>query len=108
VAPAVTLASVVIDLPHALFMVGQQVRDGLFTPAVITLGAEQQVVKLVINPALGPDIPGAARLAVDSIQALQMTGKFVVPADTAANPAAAASTPAGAVAAAAGDSGAKK
>ncbi len=108
VAPAVTLASVVIDLPHALFMVGQQVRDGLFTPAVITLGAEQQVVKLLINPALGPDIPGAARLAVDSIQALQMTGKFVVPADTAANPAAAASTPAGAVAAAAGDSGAKK
>ena len=32
VAPAVTLASVVIDLPHALFMIGQQVREGLFVP----------------------------------------------------------------------------
>jgi hypothetical protein len=100
----------VIDLPHALFMIGQQIRDGLFTPAVITLGAEQQVIKLVINPALGPDIPGAARVAVDSIQALQMTGKFVVPVDTAVSAAAAApaTVPAGAVPAAAGDSGAKK
>jgi basic membrane protein A and related proteins len=91
VAPAVTLASVVIDLPHALFMIGQQVRDGLFTPAVITLGAEQQVVKLVINPALGPEIPGAARVAVDSLEALQMTGMFIIRADAVA---AAATTPA--------------
>jgi basic membrane protein A and related proteins len=110
VAPAVTLASVVIDLPHALFMVGQQVRDGLFTPAVITLGAEQQVVKLVINPALGPDIPGAARVAVDSIEALQVIGKFVVPADTAVTAAAPApaTVPATPVPAAGGDSVAKK
>ena len=110
VAPAVTLASVVIDLPHALFMIGQQIRDGLFTPAVITLGAEQQVIKLVINPALGPDIPGAARVAVDSIQALQMTGKFVVPVDTAVSAAAAATAtvPAGADPGAAEDSGAKR
>jgi basic membrane protein A and related proteins len=92
VAPAVTLASVVIDLPHALFMIGQQVRDGRFTPAVITLGAEQQVVRLVINPALGPEIPRPARAAIDSIHALQMAGKFVVPVDTAMN--AAASAPA--------------
>lgn len=83
VAPAVTLASVVIDLPHALFMIGQQVRDGLFTPAVITLGAQQQVIKLVLNPALGPQIPGVARVAVDSIEAIQLTGKFVMPADAA-------------------------
>jgi basic membrane lipoprotein Med (substrate-binding protein (PBP1-ABC) superfamily) len=110
VAPAVTLASVVIDLPHALFMIGQQIRDGLFTPAVITLGAEQQVVKLVINPALGPEIPGAARVAVDSIQALQMAGRFAVPADTAANAATSAPVPVPATAApaAAGESGAKK
>jgi basic membrane protein A and related proteins len=91
VAPAVTLASVVIDLPHALFMIGQQVRDGLFTPAVITLGAQQQVIKLVLNPALGPQIPGAARVAVDSVGAILMTGKFVMPEDAApASPAPAA------------------
>jgi basic membrane protein A len=106
VAPAVTLASVVIDLPHALFMIGQQIRDGLFTPAVISLGAEQQVVKLVINPALGPQIPGAARIAVDSIEAILMSGKLVVPGDTGA----AGSTPAAvpAPAAASRDSGAKQ
>jgi basic membrane protein A len=94
VAPAVTLASVVIDLPHALFMIGQQIRDGLFTPSVITLGAEQQVVKLVINPALGPQIPGTARVAVDSIESIQMNGKFVIPADTAGSTSANTSAPA--------------
>jgi basic membrane protein A and related proteins len=88
IAPAVTLGSVVIDLPHALFMVGQQVRDGLFTPGVITLGAEQQVVKMVINPALGPQIPGLTRVAVDSIQQSMMAGRFVVPLDTVASRAA--------------------
>ena len=82
IAPAVTLASVVIDLPHALFMIGQQVRDGLFTPAVITLGEEQQVVKLVINPALGPQIPGPTRIAVDSVQQSMVVGKFVMPQDS--------------------------
>jgi len=40
------------------------------------------VIKLMINPALGPQIPGAARIAVDSIEAILMTGKFVVPGDT--------------------------
>jgi basic membrane protein A and related proteins len=110
VAPAVTLASVVIDLPHALFMIGQQIRDGLFTPAVITLGAEQQVVKLAINPALGPEIPGVARVAVDSIQALQMTGRFVVPVDNSVSATASApmAGPAAPVPAAAGDSVARK
>jgi hypothetical protein len=84
----------VIDLPHALFMIGQQIRDGLFTPSVITLGAEQQVVKLVINPALGPQIPGAARVAVDSIESIQMDGKFVIPSDTAGSASANTSAPA--------------
>jgi len=68
VAPAVTLGSVVIDLPHALVMVAAEVRDGLFIPRVIKLGVQQQVIKLVINPSIGPGIPPAARVAVDSVQ----------------------------------------
>ncbi len=68
VAPSVTLGSVVIDLPHALLMVAAEIRDGLFIPRVIKLGVQQQVIKLVINPAIGPGIPSAARVAVDSVQ----------------------------------------
>ena len=49
---------------------------------MITLGAAQQVVKLVINPALGSQIPTATRFAVDSVQRIILTGKFVVPLDT--------------------------
>jgi basic membrane protein A and related proteins len=68
VAPAVTLGSVVIDLPHALLTVTAEVRDGLFIPRVIKLGEAQQVVRFVVNPAIGPEIPSAARVAVDSVQ----------------------------------------
>jgi hypothetical protein len=38
----------------------------------------------VINPALGPQIPGLTRVAIDSVQSSMMTGKFVVPLDSAA------------------------
>lgn len=68
VAPAVTLGSVVIDLPHALLTVAAEIRDGLFIPRVIKLGEQQQVIKMVINPTIGPGIPSAARVAVDSVQ----------------------------------------
>ncbi len=68
IAPAVTLGSVVIDLPHALLTVAAEIRDGLFIPRVIKLGEPQQVIKLVINPTVGPGIPSAARVAVDSVQ----------------------------------------
>jgi hypothetical protein len=55
-------------------------------------------VKMVINPALGPQIPGATRVAVDSIQQSMVAGRFVVPIDSAllvpaAVPAAASPTP---------------
>lgn len=82
IAPAVTLASVVIDLPHALLSIAREVREGLFVPRVVKLGTTQQVVKLIINPALGSQIPTATRFAVDSVQRLILTGKFAVPLDT--------------------------
>jgi hypothetical protein len=51
-------------------------------PRVVKLGAPQQVVKLIINPALGSQIPTATRFAVDSVQRLILTGRFAVPLDT--------------------------
>jgi basic membrane protein A len=91
IAPAVTLGSVVIDLPHALLSIAREVREGLFVPRVVKLGATQQVVKLIINPALGSQIPTATRFAVDSVQRLIVTGKFTVPLDTTLTAQAAAS-----------------
>jgi len=79
VAPAVTLGSVVIDLPHAFLMVAREVQDGLFVPRVITLGAQNQVVKLVLNPTLSSQIPPRIRGAVDSVQHQLETGAFVPP-----------------------------
>jgi basic membrane protein A and related proteins len=91
IAPAVTLGSVVIDLPHALLSIAREVREGLFVPRVVKLGATQQVVKLIINPALGSQIPTATRFAVDSMQRLILTGKFAVALDTSLTAQAAAS-----------------
>jgi basic membrane protein A and related proteins len=84
IAPAVTLGSVVIDLPHALLAVARQVREGLFVPSVIRLGLPQQVVRFVVNPTLGSQIPAATRVAVDSVQHVMIAGKFDVDYDTAA------------------------
>jgi basic membrane protein A and related proteins len=78
IAPAVTLGSVVINLPHALLMVATEVHDGLFVPQVIKLGAQQQVVHFVLNPTLGPQVPARARVAVDSVQKAIELGRFVV------------------------------
>ena len=68
-APEVTLASVVIDLPHAFLIVARDVQDGTFTPGVIRLDTADDVVRLAINPALRDSIPAEALAAVDSITA---------------------------------------
>lgn len=69
VAPEITIASVVIDLPHAFLTVAREVRARTFKPRVIKLGAESDVVTLVINPAFRSRIPPAAMHAVDSVRA---------------------------------------
>src|SRR5688572_11110950 len=69
VAPEITIASVVIDLPHAFLTVAREVRARTFKPRVIKLGAESDVVTLVINPAFRSQIPAAAMHAVDSVRA---------------------------------------
>ncbi len=79
VAPEVVLASVVIDLPHALLLVAREVESGSFTPRVISLGMPTDVVKLVISPTLRSSIPPTALATVDSVTKLFLAGTFAAP-----------------------------
>ena len=81
VAPEVVLGSVAIDLAHAFLNVAREVRDGTFTPRIIQLGMRQQVVDLVINPALRDQIPDRTRRGVDSVRSRILAGSFSLPAD---------------------------
>ena len=66
VAPDVTLGSVVIDLPRAFLAVAREVKDGRFTPRVISLGLHDNIVKLVLNPRLESTIPPTVIHQIDS------------------------------------------
>jgi basic membrane protein A len=76
VAPEITIASVVIDLPHAFLTVAREVKSKRFKPRLIRLGAESDVVTLVINPLLQSRIPVAAMKAVDSVRGELAAGRF--------------------------------
>ena len=75
-APEITIASVVIDLPHAFLTVAREVKARTFKARVIRLGTESDVVTLVLNPAFAPRIPSAALRAVDSVRAELRAGRF--------------------------------
>lgn len=76
VAPEVILGSVVIDLPKAFMLIGREVQSGTFKGRVISLGVKEDVVRLVLNPALQGKIPAAALAASDSVGALLHAGTF--------------------------------
>jgi basic membrane protein A len=76
VAPEITIASVVIDLPHAFLTVAREVQTHTFKPRVIKLGTESDVVTLVINPAFRSNIPPATMHAVDSVRAELAARRF--------------------------------
>ncbi len=84
VAPDVTLGSVVIDLPLALFTIAKEVKAGTFKARVVTLGEDSHVVTLVLNPALSARIPAAARVRIDSLQTLMFAGRLHIGGDSAA------------------------
>ncbi len=88
IAPDVVVGSVVIDLPRALFNVAREVKDGSFKGRVITFGARDSVVTLVMNPRLETRVPVAVRQRVDSLRESMMRGDFHPPqgrfADTTA------------------------
>jgi basic membrane protein A and related proteins len=76
VAPEITIASVVIDLPHAFLTVAREVKSRTFKPRVIRLGSESDVVNLVINPAFQSRIPAEAMHRVDSVRTELRAGRF--------------------------------
>jgi len=76
VAPDVIIASVVIDLPKAFLMVAREVQAGTFKGRVLNLGVKDDVVRLVVNPALSNRIPAAAMAASDSVGLLLKAGTF--------------------------------
>jgi len=81
VAPDVIIASVVIDLPKAFLMVAREVQAGTFKGRVINLGVKDDVVRLVVNPALSNRIPTTAMAASDSVGLLLKAGTFTGLAD---------------------------
>ena len=76
VAPEITIASVVINLPHAFLTVAREVRTHTFKPRVIKLGTESDVVTLVINPAFRSHIPATTLHTVDSVRTELVAGRF--------------------------------
>lgn len=76
VAPEITIASVVIDLPHAFLTVAREVKDRTFKARVIRLGTQSDVVTLVVNPAFRSRIPSTALQTVDSMRTQLRAGRF--------------------------------
>jgi len=72
-APERVVGSAVIDVPHALLLVAEEVKSGSFTPRVEALGLASGVIRYQPNPALSSLVPPAltARVtaAADSIAA---------------------------------------
>ena len=76
IAPEVTIASVVIDLPKAFLMIAREVEGGTFKGRVIDLGVAQDVVRLEINPVFTVRIPAATIATIDSIGVSLKAGTF--------------------------------
>lgn len=68
IAPEVTLGSVVIDLRHAFLLVASDIKNRTFKARVVSLGIRDNVVRLVLNPALESTIPPPLRATIDSVQ----------------------------------------
>jgi len=79
VAPAVTLGSVVIDIPHAFMVVAREVKGGAFKPRIVALDTQSDVVRWVPNAALANRIPARTIDLVDSVNKQMRAGTFVVP-----------------------------
>ncbi len=78
IAPAVTLGSVVIDLPKAFLSIAHEVKDGKFAPRVHVLDTESGVMRWVFNPTTKAVVPVRAVQMVDSLERLMRRGAFTV------------------------------
>jgi basic membrane protein A and related proteins len=82
IAPEVTIGSVVIDIPHAFLSVAREVAEGRFIARPIELGADAQVVSLVLNPTFEFRIPPDVRDRIYKLQAEMTLGVFRAPRGT--------------------------
>jgi basic membrane protein A len=73
IAPAVTIGSVVIDVPHAFLLVAREVRDSSFRPRVIRFGTASDVVRWVPNPAVDV-VPAPTRARIEQTAAAFRAG----------------------------------
>jgi basic membrane protein A and related proteins len=76
IAPAHTIGSVVIDLPHAFLLIAREVQKVNFTGKVFSLGLNDDVVTFVPNPAMSAAIPAESLGAVDSVRHAMIAGTF--------------------------------
>lgn len=76
IAPDVVVASVVIDLSKAFLLIAREVQSGQFKGRVFNLGVQQDVVRLVLNPAMTARIPANAIAAKDSVGIMLHAGTF--------------------------------
>jgi basic membrane protein A len=77
VAPASTIGSVVIDLPHALLLVAREVHSKTFTARVIRLGTRDDVVRWEPSPLLAQRVSRIQQQRIDSTQATMRSGSFI-------------------------------
>ena len=79
VAPTAVIASAVTDIPGAFLKIAAQIKDGDFKPGMLEYGMKDQMVTVVLNPALqnriGADV--AARIA--SVERDIIAGKLALP-----------------------------
>lgn len=78
VAPDVVIASVVIDQTKAFLRIAREVQAGQFQGHVFNLGVKEDVVRLVLNPAMQSRIPAATVAQIDSVGAALKAGTFHV------------------------------
>ena len=81
VAPAVTLGSVVIDIPHAFLLVARDVKAGTFSPRIVRLDTSSDVVRWVPNPALTV-VPASMTARIDSTRARFVSHQLTLPTGT--------------------------
>lgn len=74
IAPAVTLGSVVIDVPRAFLLLAREVQSGTFVPRVVHFDTKSDVVRWVPNPAI-PPLAAAVQARVDSVRTAFAEGR---------------------------------
>lgn len=68
IAPAVTLGSVVIDIPHAFLLLAREVKDSTFVPRIVRFDTSSDAVRWVPNPGITV-VPATALARIDSVRA---------------------------------------